>query len=138
MGTNTRAKMEFYGDVELIKKLEQLEEDVPKAIATSMKESAKIPADEMQAHMKAHHYSGRTERSFVFKDPVMEVGKKGKRIVMEFGYIMKRGGLGAVFQNWGGLHNPPTFFIQKAVDNNADAIAKAQNDTLKKLIGKLK
>ena len=132
---NNKANMEFFGDVELVKKLEGMTDKVPQAIAKAMKQSAKIPADEMLSFIKQHHYTGLTEHSFEMTEPVIKkTAKGGTQVVMELGFKVNKGGLGAIFLNLGGMHNPPYFFIKNAVDNNVDRIAKAQNDALKQAI----
>lgn len=89
-----------------------------------------IPADEMLAFIRQHHYSGRTESSFEFSDPVI----KKNSVVAELGFKVSKGGLPAIFLNLGGLHNQPYFFIQKAVDNNIDKIKNIQVEALREVI----
>lgn len=131
---NNKANMEFFGDAELVKKLERLQANVPQAVANAMRRSAKIPADEMLNFIRQHHYSGATESSFEMTEPVIRKTGKGTQVVMELGFKVSKGGIGAIFLNLGGMHNKPYFFIRNAVDNNIDAIAKAQNDALKEAI----
>ena len=99
-----------------------------------MKQSAKIPADEMLNFIKQHHYTGMTENSFEMSEPIIKKTNKGTQVVMELGFKASKGGLGAIFLNLGGMHNQPYFFIKNAVDNNVDRIAKAQDEALKRAI----
>lgn len=134
---NNKANMEFFGDIELVKKLESLQANVPQVIAEAMNRSAKIPADEMLSFIKKHKYSGVTESSFEMTEPQIKKTAKGTQVVMELGFKVSKGGIGAIFLNLGGMHNPPYFFIKNAVDNNVDKIAKAQNDAIRNAIKEL-
>lgn len=131
---NNKASVEFIGDIELVRKLEKLAGNVPQAIAKAMEDSMKIPADDMLSFIRKHHLTGLTESSFVFKEPVIKKTAKGKSVVGEVGFSVRKGGIASIFLNLGGLRNPPYFFIKRAVEGNVDKIANAQNDAIAKAI----
>lgn len=132
-----KKSIQFYGDTSVIKLLDKLGADVPKALTKALKDSIEIPADEMKYFVsRAGHYeTGLTEESFEVEEPVYD--SKTGTITAKIGFSVKKGGLASIFLNFGGMYNQPYFFIDKAVDDNVDAIKKAQIEALKSIIKEL-
>lgn len=125
--------MEFYGSSELIKRIESLGGNVEKALAKSLKEGAKKPYEDMKAYAEQHKLTGDTLNSLELQEPIIKNGV----IKMKVGFIVKNGGLPALFLNYGTPRIAPSFFIDKAFEDNADEIKRLQEETLKNLIREL-
>ena len=122
-----KTNIEFFGDTELIKKLEEAGANVEQEIIAAIRKSAKKPSDEMQSFIRGHKRTGKTEDSFV-----EEVKSKNGVIEASFGFSVRKGGLPAIFFETGTPRKAPPayFFISDAVDNNIDEIIKTQNEAL--------
>lgn len=121
--------VEFFGDTELIKKLEEAGANVEQEIIAAIRKSAKKPSDEMQSFIRGHKRTGKTEDAWT-----EEVKSKNGIITAEFGFSIRRGGLPALFFETGTPRQAPPayFFISNAVDDHIDEITKTQNEALMK------
>lgn len=124
-----KSKIEFYGSAELLKKLEEAGGNVEEAIITAIRKSAVKPSNEMLGFIRQHKHSGRTEDSFT-----EEIKSKDGVITAEFGFSVRKGGLAAIFHEYGTPRKAPpaSYFISNAIDNNIDEIIKEQNEALMK------
>lgn len=132
-----KKSIQFYGDSSVIKLLDRLGADVPKALTKALKDSIEIPKKDMLDFVSAsqHYETGATEQSFEVEEPVYD--SKNGTITAKIGFSIRKGGLASIFLNFGGMYNQPYFFIDKAVDDNVDAIKKAQIEALKSVIKEL-
>ena len=122
-----KSKIEFYGSSEIIKQLESAGADVEKEIINAIRKSAVKPSNEMLGFIRQHKRSGRTEDSFT-----EEIKSKDGIITAEFGFSVRKGGLAAIFHEYGTPRKAPpaSYFISNAIDNNIDEIIAEQNKAL--------
>lgn len=120
-----KAKIDFYGTSELLQKLEKAGGNVEKAIVNALKKSAEKPKAEMLEYIRQHKLSGATEESFT-----EEIKSEGDKIYMKVGFDIKKGGLPAVFLNYGTPRIAPSFFVDNAIENNIDEIKRVQLEAL--------
>lgn len=122
-----KAKIDFYGFDELLKKLEKAGANVNEEIINALKVSSEKPKQEMINFMTKHKRTGNTLNSWE------EEIKENKNIIkFEMGFNASKGGLPAIFLNVGTPRIQPYFFIDNAVNNNLDEIKKAQEQALLK------
>jgi len=122
-----KSKIEFFGSAELLKKLEEAGGNVEEAIITAIRKSAVKPSNEMLGFIRQHKHSGRTEDSFT-----EEIKSKDGVIEASFGFSVRKGGLAAIFHEYGTPRRAPaaSFFISNAIDNSIDSIIEEQNKAL--------
>lgn len=129
----THRNINFYGSSDLLKKIEAAAGSIEKSVETALRKSSEKPKKEMLNYMGKHRRSGATEESF---RETFERGKDGK-FIYKLGFDIKKGGLPALFLNYGTPKIPPSFFIDNALENNIDEIIKIQNDTLQEILKEL-
>lgn len=124
-----KAKVEFYGSTEIIKKLEKAGANVEKEIINALQKSIQKPKEEMINFMqtKPEHKTGRTVSSWV-----EEIKEENGQIIMEAGFSTRKGGIASIFWNLGTPYRSPTFFVDEAVENNLDEIKRIQEEVLLK------
>lgn len=124
-----KARVNFYGSTELVKKLEKAGANVEKEIIKALKQSIQKPKEEMISFMqtKPEHKTGRTVSSWV-----EEIREEDGRIIMEAGFSVRKGGIASIFWNLGTPYRSPTFFIDKSVEDNLDEIKRIQEEVLLK------
>lgn len=130
-----KARIDFYGSSELLKKLERAGANVEKCIVDALQKSVEKPKEEMISFLrdKPHPYStGATLDSFT-----EEIKHEKNKVYLKVGFDIKKGGLPAVFLNYGTPKIAPTSFIDNAVENNLDEIKRAQIDALNKAFEEL-
>lgn len=128
-----RGKIEFFGSSELLKKLEAAGANVEQCVIDALHKSVEKPKAEMLEYIRQHKHSGATEESFS-----EEIKKEGDKVFVKVGFDIKKGGLPAVFLNYGTPRIAPSFFVDNAIDNNIDEIKRAQIDALNKAFKGLK
>lgn len=123
-----KSKIGFYGDVELIKKLENAGANIEDLIVQSLRKSVEKPSDEMLSFMRQHKRTGRTVNSWTEKLTV-----KDSVINFEAGFSVRKGGLPAIFWNYGTPRKAPpaTWFVNNAIEKNIDEIISVQEQTLR-------
>lgn len=110
----------FYGDKELIKKLDSIGANVEKVCAEALTLSVQKPKQEMLDFISQHRKTGITESSFE-----EEIKVEDGVITAVVGFQPPKG-LPALFLNLGTPTIEPTFFVDKAVENNLDEIRNIQ------------
>ena len=121
----SKAKIDFYGSSELLKRLEAAGANVEKCIVDALQKSVEKPKEEMLQYIKQHKLTGQTEESFT-----TEIKHEGNKIYLKVGFDIKKGGIAAIFLNYGTPKIAPSFFIDNAIDHNIDEIKRAQLQTL--------
>lgn len=126
---SNKAKIEFFGTAELLKKLEKAGANLEKEIANALSRSIQKPKDDMINFMqtKPEHKTGRTVNSWT-----ETIEEKNGVIYMTAGFSVRKGGIASIFWNLGTPYRTPTFFVDKAVEENIDEIKKIQLETLNK------
>lgn len=129
-----KARVEFYGTADLIKKLEKAGANVEKQIVNALEKSIQKPKEEMISFMqsKPKNKTGRTVSSWV-----EEIKSENGQIFMEAGFSTRKGGIASIFWNLGTPYRKPTFFVDEAVENNIDEIKRVQLETLKQAFKEL-
>ena len=125
------ARIDYYGTDELIQKLDRLGGNVDEVLASALLKSAEKPKEEMLAYIKEHKRTGLTESTFTEN---IEHERDSGTIYLEVGFDIKKGGLPALFLNYGTPTIEPSFFINNAIDNNIEEIKRAQIETIEKAI----
>jgi hypothetical protein len=122
-----KAKIDFYGSVEILKKLDEAGVDIEKEIVNALRKSTEKPSEEMLSFIRGHKRSGRTEASWG-----EEITSKDGVITAEFGFSIRKGGIPALFFEVGTPRKAPpaSWFISNALDHNLDEIITAQNEAL--------
>ena len=125
------ARIDYYGTDDIVKKLEKLKVNTTQALAQALKESAEVPKREMLDYIKQHRKTGKTEESFT-----ETIKTENDVIYLELGFNLSganKPGLPALFLNYGTPFIEPSFFIDKAIENNTDKIKQTQQKTLERI-----
>lgn len=128
-----KAKIDFYGSSELLKKLEKAGANVEQCIVDALQKSVEKPKAEMLDYIRQHKLTGQTEDSFE-----TEIKHEGNKVYLKVGFDIKKGGIAAVFLNYGTPKIKPSFFIDNAIENNIDDIKRAQIEALNEAFKGLK
>lgn len=121
-----KTRVEFFGSAEILQKLEKAGANLDKVVIEAIRKGNEKPKRDMLDFIKRHRRTGITEASWVEE---IEKGNDGV-IYSRIGFSARKGGLPAIFLNLGGLHNEPYFFIDRAVEDNIDEIARIQREAL--------
>lgn len=127
-----KARIDFYGSSELLKKLERAGANVEKCIVDALQKSVEKPKQEMLDYIRQHKLTGQTEDSFT-----TEIKHEKNNVYLKVGFDIKKGGIAAIFLNYGTPKIAPSWFIDNAVENNLDEIKRAQIDALNKAFEEL-
>lgn len=125
-----KASIGFYGDVELLKKLEEAGQNVEQLIINAIQQSARKPSEEMQSFMRKH----KRRKVGTLESWTETITNKKGVINAEFGFSVRKGGLASIFWNYGTPRNAPAahWFVDNAIEKNIDEIIEAQNVALRK------
>lgn len=123
-----KARVQFYGTAEILKKLDRAGANIEKEIINALHKSIQKPKEEMISFMqsKPEHKTGKTVASWV-----EEIKEENGQIIMEAGFSTRKGGIASIFWNLGTPYRTPTFFVDEAVENNLDEIKRIQEEALK-------
>lgn len=129
-----KATVKFYGGADLVRKLEKAGANIEKEIIRAVSRSVEKPKAEMIEFMQTQpkNKTGRTVSSWT-----EEAKTKGGKIIIEAGFSARQGGIAAIFWNLGTPYRAPTYFIDKAVENNLDEIKRIQEEALKEAFKEL-
>lgn len=126
------ATMRFYGDAELLQKLEEAGADVVEACAAALADSADIISARLLGAWNAmpkKHSTGRTAASMRSKVEI-----DGDVVRARAGFSARDGGIAAVLWNVGTDYIRATHFIDNVAEESVDEIRQAQLDVLNKLL----
>lgn len=126
------ATMRFYGDAELLQKLEDAGANVVEACASALADSADIISARLLGAWNAlpkKHSTGRTAASMRSKVEI-----DGDIVKARAGFSARDGGIAAVFWNVGTDYILATHFIDDVAEESVDEIRQAQLDVLNKLL----
>lgn len=129
-----KTRVEFFGTSELLQKLEKAGANVEEEIMNALKKSVQKPKNEMIEFMRTQpkRKTGKTISSMV-----EEIKEENGKVFCEVGFSVRKGGIASIFWNLGTPYKRPTYFIDKAVENNIDEIKRSQLEALKKSLGGL-
>ena len=128
-----KAKIDFYGSSELLKRLEAAGANVEDCIVEALQKSVEKPKEEMLQYIRQHKLTGQTEDSFT-----TEIKHDGNKVYLKVGFDIKKGGIAAIFLNYGTPKIAPSWFIDNAIENNIDEIKRAQVEALNKAFEELR
>lgn len=123
-----KTRVEFFGSAEILKNLEKAGANIEKVVIEAIQKGNEKPKQDMLSFIRQHKRTGVTENSWVEE---IDQDKDGV-IYSRIGFSAKKGGFPAIFLNLGGLHTQPYYFIDKAVEDNIDEIARIQQEALEK------
>lgn len=127
-----KSKIDFYGSSELLKKLERAGANVEQCIVDALQKSVEKPKEEMLQYIRQHKLTGQTEDSFT-----TEIKHEGNKVYLKVGFDIKKGGIAAIFLNYGTPKIAPSYFIDNAIEHNIDEIKRAQLEALNKAFEEL-
>ena len=123
-----KASIEFYGTAELLRRIEEAGRNGEREIADALVASAEKPKEDMLKVIREHRYTGLTESSFR-----EELKNEDGTIIYKIGFSIKDGGIAALFLNLGLPRKiEPSYFIDRAVEDNIDEIKRVQLEVLKR------
>lgn len=134
-------QLNFYGFDELLKKIEGAGGTINKAVDSCMKQSAKT----QETHLKAQMRKSKVDIDLINRMPPPEIEWEGNSCTARVGY--KKGdydphnltdGYKAVFINYGTPRVSPRNFIKAAKSKAKPQIKKEQEETLNKILERLK
>lgn len=135
---NGNAVVEWYGFDDLIKKIEKAQGSVTEAVVSAIKKSAEPVKKDMQDYVNKHSPEGSDASKWATgstRDSWKErLSLKKDSVTYSIGYSIRDGGLASIFLNYGSPTTYPSFFIEKAVENNVDKVATIQEETLKEIL----
>lgn len=120
-----KSRIDFYGSSELLKRLEAAGANVEQCVVNALEKSVEKPKAEMLEYIRQHKLTGKTEQSFT-----TEIKHEGNKVFLKVGFDIKKGGIAAVFLNYGTPKIAPSFFIDNAIEHNLDEIKRAQLQAL--------
>lgn len=148
-GANRVGTIKYFGGDEIIQKLDKLGANVEEALTTALLKSAEPVKKELLDYMLNDTHTikkkdGTTEMKTghnvswdTYKTFVSEVKEQDNKMYCYVGFNLRKEdgkpGLPALFLNYGTPNQDPSFFIDKAIDNNIDKIKKIQQETLEKI-----
>lgn len=126
-----RKSVEFYGEADILRKLENAGKNIELALTISIRKSLEKPKKEQIDFMIRHKRTGRTANSYTEK-----IESKNGLISVKYGFSVRNGGLPSIFWNYGTPRNAPpaTHFIDNSIDKNIDEIIKTQRETLRQFL----
>lgn len=133
------AVLHWYGFDELLTKIDELQGNMKESIKIAIEKSAEPVKKDIRDFIDKHSppqgspwATGETRESWKEQ---LEV--KGDIITYKVGYDLKKS-LAPVFLEYGGMHNPPYYFMNDAIMNNATEIERIQRETLEDILKELK
>lgn len=126
----SKMKMTITGHDELLKQIESLGKEMPKVIEKAVEDSAKVATEEYQKVVEHHRYSGLTEETIVKE---FKAKNEGRKIVLNTGFDIHKGGLAAIFLDRGTPIQKPINFVAKIKRNKR--VKGALEKVLEKEVG---
>lgn len=122
--------IDMYGTQDLLKKIEQAGGNVNEAVKKCVDNSLAQVGLKMQLFMMEHRDSGDTYESYK-----QTLGKIKDGVVNGVvGYVIKEGGLPAIFLDVGTPKQKPYFFRYYAIENSRPQIEQIQRETLNEIL----
>ncbi len=126
------ARMRFYGDDELVRKIEDAGMDAVEACAAALADSLDLVSARLLGAWIAlpkENSTGDTAKSMRTKIEI-----DGDIVKARAGFSARDGGIAAAFWNVGTDYIRATHFIDEVAEESVDEVAKAQLDVLKGLL----
>ena len=134
MAKNTM-KLDLNGFKELLERIQKAGGNIDTAAEKALTESAKPFMEDLKTGIKKHHRTGLTEASL--KVPT-QIQREGNRLTLNVGFDLGKGGLPALFLEFGTPRMKADPFIQPAIQRNQSRSRKIQKELLAKILKELK
>lgn len=133
MAKNTM-KLDLNGFKELLERIQKAGGNIDTAAEKALVESAKRFMEDLKNGIKKHHRTGLTEASL--NDPT-QIEREGNRLTLKVGFDLGKGGLPALFLEYGTPRVKAEPFIQSAIQRNQAKSRKIQKELLSKILKEL-
>jgi len=133
MAKNTM-KLDLNGFKELLERIQKAGGNIDAAAEKALVESAKPFMEDLKTGIKKHHRTGLTEASL--NDPT-QIEREGNRLTLKVGFDLGKGGLPALFLEYGTPRSKAEPFIQQAIKRNQAKARKIQKEILTKILKEL-
>jgi len=133
MAKNTM-KLDLSGFKELLERIQKVGGNIDAAAEKALIESAKPFVEDLKTGIKKHHRTGLTEASL--NDPT-QIQREGNRLTLNVGFDLGKGGLPALFLEYGTPHMKADPFIQRSIQRNQSISRKIQKELLTKILKEL-
>lgn len=134
MGKNSM-KLDLTGFNTMLESIQKAGGQIDKAAEKALTESATPFYEDLKVGIKKHRKSGLTESSLL--DP-KNIVWEGNRVTLKVGFDMSKGGLPALFLEYGTPKQKATPFIQPAIKRNQPKAKKIQKNVLSEILEELK
>lgn len=126
-------KLDLKGLEEMLERIKRAGGNIEQAAEKALKESAEPFYDDLQAGIKEYHDTGDTELSL----RTTNVKWEGNVATLKVGFDMKKGGLPALFIEYGTPKQKPRPFIRPAITRNKPKARKIQQKVLSDILKEL-
>ena len=133
MAKNTM-KLDLNGFKELLERIQKVGGNIDAAAEKALVESAKPFMEDLKTEIKKHHLTGLTEASL--NDPT-QIERDGNRLTLKVGFDLGKGGLPALFLEYGTPRMKAEPFIQSSIQRNQSKSRKIQKELLTKILKEL-
>jgi len=126
-------KLDLKGFDNLLERIKKAGGDINAAAEQALIESAKPFNEDLKAGIEKHRLTGVTEKSM----KPLEVKWEGNIATLNVGFDMKKGGLPALFIEYGTPTQKADPFIRPAITKNTPKARKIQKKVLNDILGEL-
>ena len=128
-------KLDISGFSSLLERIQKANGDIDQAAIKALEEGAKPFVADLKTAIKKHRLTGETEKSL---NDSTQVIREGNRLTLKLGFNLSKGGLPALFLEYGTPRMKPDPFIQTAIKRNQAKARKIQKEVLEKILEGLK
>lgn len=134
MAKNTM-KLDLKGVSDLLERIQKVGGNIDAAAEKALVESAKPFVEDLKSGIKKHRRTGLTEASL--NDPT-QLQREGNQLTLNVGFDLGKGGLPALFLEYGTPRMKPESFIRPAIQRNQPKARKIQQEILSQILEDLK
>ncbi len=134
MAKNTM-KLDLKGLSDLLERIQKVGGNIDAAAEKALVESAKLFVEDLKSGIKKHRRTGLTEASL--NDPT-QLQREGNQLTLNVGFDLGKGGLPALFLEYGTPSIKPEPFIRPAIQHNQPKARKVQQEILSQILEDLK
>lgn len=126
--------LDLSGFTGMLERIQKVGGNIDKAAEKALSESAKPFYDDLKEGIEKHHKTGMTEESLRDEKNIVW---DGNRVTLKVGFDLSKGGLPALFVEYGTPKQPADPFIQPAITKNKPKAKKIQQQILNEILGEL-
>lgn len=134
MAKNTM-KFDLKGVSDLLERIQKVGGNIDAAAEKALVESAKPFVEDLKSGIKKHRRTGLTEASL--NDPT-QLQREGNQLTLNVGFDLGKGGLPALFLEYGTPRMKPEPFIRPSIQRNQSKARKIQQAVLNQILEDLK